>query len=604
MAVALFPMIAAVGGAIDLARIHIVTSQMQAGVDAAALAGGSAYANVDPVDPYGRRQQIIAYFKDNFATGYMGVASPEGETPIGDTNTLLEPQFEKINGVNRTTVTAKGALPMSFMSLFGVAPITIQVQARAEVQPHPLEVMVVLDNTGSMQEKIGGVMKIDALKTAMRSFINVLHQGSDTARSDLAMGIINYTNQANVGSLLKGAGVAIEDVPGFTDRNWEAGDGMGWKGCVANDDSVTNMSNSAAVIEPAAYDITNVLPGERPSTNSPRVMRPIRPLIMPPLWLPKSNEANQTSGSAYYTPSSASTNNLYYDTTNAGGLSGFANSSTFKRYFYRYYIALNSNPPQSKHVIVMPDGSSFYDPAAANAFNPLTNTGRDFHVRVENLPNLSSFKPAAPYRATSNNVLMPSPNWQCPEPGLSIGYGRARATYDSFINTNVWGIMPANGTMHHTGFIWGWRILSRTDKFTRIKPVGSSHPVRALVFMTDGKTALGDTAKAGDKIYTGYGSVIDKTITSGTNAGNVINAADLRFAKACALANNHVFADSSKPAQIYVVAINGSNDIDSGSQTRLRNCGRSGYWLTTTPSALDQAFSQIARTLTDVHLTQ
>ena len=188
---------------------------------------------------------------------------------------------------------------------------------------------------------------------------------------------------------------------------------------------------------------------------------------------------------------------------------------------------------------------------------------------------------------------------------MPITYNVSRSTFDSYIDKKVWAIKPANGTMHHTGFIWGWRLLSRYTKFVRTKPSGSSAPVRAMVFMTDGKTDLAGSNKENDKVYTAYGSVDDRTITTSTNdVGAIRAAADLRFAKACALANSYVFPDSKKAAQIYVVAINRSNDIDSASQSRLKNCGKSGYWLSTTPSDLNNAFAQIARTLVDVHLTQ
>ncbi|WP_267394544.1 MULTISPECIES: pilus assembly protein TadG-related protein [unclassified Sphingomonas] len=607
MAAGLFPMIASVGAAIDLARLYITTSQMQAGVDAAALAGANAFDNKDDSDPNGRKQQVIAYFRDNFPDSYMGVQQGGGTPPIGGTKALEDPIFTTNNGVSQTVVNAVGLVPMTFMSIFGIAPHTVSVTAHAEFQPHPLEVMVVLDNTGSMQQTINGVAKIDALKSAMHSFINVLYQGSQNAQPNLAMGIINYTNQVNVGSLLKAANIPIETIPGFSDRDWASGDAMGWKGCVANDETVNTMSSSATTIEPGAYDVTNELPGDTPRPGSPHAMNPIRPLIMPPLWLSTYNDYDQTTTSSYYNPNS--TNNLYWDPkagTGTAAVSALANSASFKRFFYRYYIAINNGAADmTNDVIVAADKTSYYDPTAPNAFNPLTNTGTDFYVRADKIPYLSSFKAAAPYVVTSNNTNMPSPNWQCPEPGLPITYNVSRATFDNFIDQKVWAILPANGTMHHTGFIWGWRILSRYTKFVRTKPDGSGAPVRAMVFMTDGKTELGGSSKENDKVYTAYGSVNDQSITTATeNTTKIGDAANLRFAKACAIANSYVFPDSQKAAQIYVVAINRANDIDADSQARLKNCGKNGYWLSTTPTDLSNAFTQIARTLVDVHLTQ
>jgi Flp pilus assembly protein TadG len=618
MAAGLFPMIASIGAAIDLARLYITTSQMQAGVDAAALAGANAFDNTNDNDPNGRKQQIIAYFRDNFPDTYMGVQQGGGTPPIGGTKALEDPIFTTNNGVSQTVVNAVGLVPMTFMSIFGIGPRTVSVTAHAEFQPHPLEVMVVLDNTGSMQDAINGVAKIDALKSAMHGFVNVLYQGSSNPQPNLAMGIINYTNQVNVGSLLKQANIPIETLSGFTDRDWASGDGMGWKGCVANDETITDMSASPSVVEANAYDILNELPGDKIRTGSPHTMNPIRPLIMPPLWIPSgsnlaksravpgtANANGTTPSDSYYTPS---TNNLYYDAKAASRLAGvtaLANSPTFKRYFYRYYKDLNNGAGNmTDDVIVATDQSSYYDITASGAFNPLTNTGTDFYVRADKIPNLPSFSPVKPYQVTSNSTPMPTPNWQCPEPGLPITYNVSRSTYDDFIDKKVWAILPANGTMHHPGFIWGWRILSRYDRFIRAKPQGSAAPVRALVFMTDGKTELSNSVGADDKVYTAYGSVNDQTITTSTDSTNDIGtAAILRFSKACALANSYLFPDSQKTVQTYVVAIN-SSGLNSSSQAPLKTCGKNGYWLTTSPTDLNSAFSQIARTLVDVHLTQ
>lgn len=133
MCVGLVGMMAAIGGAVDVGRIYIVRSQLQAGVDAAALAGARAFGNATATDPNNRDNRVKTYF----------------------------------------------------MGIFGSPPQQITAVARAELQPRPLEVMVVLDSTGSMNDSAGSVGKIQALKNAMHSFLNVLFQGS-SARSDLA----------------------------------------------------------------------------------------------------------------------------------------------------------------------------------------------------------------------------------------------------------------------------------------------------------------------------------------------------------------------------------------------------------------------------------
>jgi hypothetical protein len=57
MAAGMMLVIAAVGSAVDLGRIYLVRSQMQAGVDAAALAGARSFGLEDE-----RNNQVNSYF--------------------------------------------------------------------------------------------------------------------------------------------------------------------------------------------------------------------------------------------------------------------------------------------------------------------------------------------------------------------------------------------------------------------------------------------------------------------------------------------------------------------------------------------------------------
>jgi len=65
MAAGLIPAIAALGSAIDAGRIYIVKSQLQTGVDAAALAGARAFS-VSGTASNSRESQVAAYFRGNF----------------------------------------------------------------------------------------------------------------------------------------------------------------------------------------------------------------------------------------------------------------------------------------------------------------------------------------------------------------------------------------------------------------------------------------------------------------------------------------------------------------------------------------------------------
>ncbi|WP_443971258.1 TadE/TadG family type IV pilus assembly protein [Sphingobium sp. CR28] len=606
MAAGVIPMIAALGGAVDIGRIYITRSQMQAGADAAALAAANAYDNASETDANGRYKQAVAYYLDNVPNGYMGLTTTTGTTPYGTSTTLLKPTFSQENGISKTVVTATGSLPMTFMKLFGFQPHQISVTATAEFQPHPLEVMVVLDNTGSMDDSISGKTKMAALKEAMHNFLNVLYQGADT-QPNVAIGIINYTIAANVGGILKQYGVTIESMPGFTDRDWAAGNNLGWKGCVVGDKTMNTMTaNSVPNVDQNSYDIWLTLPDEKPTTNSFAPMPPIKPFLYPQTFIPASWTVSSNPTSNYY-KSASGTNyagpNLYKFPS--GEENTLANSWTFKRGLYRLYKALNNGAANmSDDVIVAEDGVSYYDTSLSTAYNDETNVGTNFYVRWNKIPNLSEYLPLKHYDINKTNVDGPTPNFQCPEPGIPIDYGRTKSYYDDYVDKRVWPVKPANGTMHHAGFIWGWRLLARPDVFRRTPPTGSGEPRRALVFMTDGLLALNMPGSGAPRIYGEYGAVADKLVATTADVSKYLEGAKIRFTKACAAANTTPILDTGETPLIFTVAINRGSDIDSDGQTRLSNCGTSGYWLTTNPTDLNNAFAQIARTLTDVHLTK
>jgi hypothetical protein len=203
MGAAFFVVLIAVGSAIDIGRIYLVHAQMQAGVDAAALAGARSFEATGD-GPESRDSQVEAYFRENFPEDYLGsgLVDPEAD-------------FRVERGINITEVTATTQLPMIFMHLFGVGPHEISTKAVAELQPRPLEIMVVLDDTGSMKTPLGGRTRMAVLKEAMHEFVNVLYQGSEN-REELALGIVTYTLTTNVGRILEDADVPIQAINGYT----------------------------------------------------------------------------------------------------------------------------------------------------------------------------------------------------------------------------------------------------------------------------------------------------------------------------------------------------------------------------------------------------
>lgn len=593
MAAGMMLVIAAVGSAVDLGRIYLVRSEMQAGVDAAALAGARSFGLEDE-----RNNQVNSYFLANFRTGYAGSAAVQ---PV--------PDFQLVDGINRVKVDAQTDLPMAFMQIFGIGPHHIAVTAVAEMQPKPLEVMVVLDNTGSMQTTLGSGTRMTALRTAMHDFIDILHQGT-ASRADLAMGFVTYTVTTNVGGILRNRGVTIQTRDGFTNvSNYTGGSDdaaynpLGWRGCVENDQTVRDVSASATVFEAGAFDIDKTLPGEsgRPG---------VRPYHYPPLTTTESvtaaDEMFAKSGAwataarqpVHYqavhknnVTSDGRRNNLY-SLAYGGSLEiaqNLANSFAYRQHFYDFYIGLNYDTAHANDdVIVRANDGGYYTPGSSDAWKvdysriPYIGATTDWAM-----PNASYGFPTR----SGKNLRMPTPNWQCPEPGMEVQYGRSKSTYDDFIDLDNYPLMPASGTLHHIGMLWGYRLLTRDDIFPRINPIPSEKPLRALVFMTDGDTQ----ANSDDAWYGAYGGLREKRISSNaTNVGTFKEQVMRRFAKVCENAKRDGIS-------VYIVSL---LPAPGETQRVFRGCAGSNYLETSTQTDIQEAFRQIAVDLVDLHLTQ
>ncbi|GAA0663737.1 hypothetical protein FHT00_001192 [Sphingomonas insulae] len=611
MVAGLIPGIAALGSAIDAGRVYVVKSQLQAGVDAAALAGARAY-ELDNDTPAGRNAQALAYFSGNFPNGYMGTS-----------NLDVRPAFATIDGRNNTTVRATAVVPMSFMRAFGIQQQNVAAVARAEIQPHPLEVMMVLDNTGSLKADLPrdqfGVKKtrITALKDAAKSFLDVLYQGGNS-RADLAMGFIMYDITVNVGKLLPNwqSPTVVRQQFAFNDAyvasmnlSWPSSH-LAWKGCVFGDDTVKDLNSTLTYREPGAWDLDRTLPGEGAHP-------PVSPYFIPPMYVPNlaldqatAAEKAKDNGQYYKVSNVEPGNNLYrldpnyanymLNPAQYGVPAGY---NPYRRWFYTMYIGLNDGAASAGNDVVTTPNGDYYDPA--NGFNFTTNQGPAFKINYDRIPRFSSdWKDATEATVNpaggsvndgnKNKTDMPSPNWQCPEEAVPVGYGRDRSFYTNIIDTKNAAIYPANGTLHHAGLLWGYRLLVRDDVFKRTNPTRES-PKRALVFMTDGETALGASQNGyTDRTWTFYGNYADAPISA--SAGGLTGQSERRFAKTCA-----ALQAEANPPTVYIVAL---TTTDANTLKMFEQCAPGHVYRTSDAATLTAAFNDIAAELVDLHLVQ
>lgn len=175
IAVGAIALIGAVGLAVDVGRSQLVESKLQSAVDAAGLAVGASISTTD------LNALATKYIQLNFTDGNLGAT-------LGTVTTSVSPNNQVI------TLTASAVLPTTFMNVFGQEQVNISATAEVTRSNKGLELVMVLDTTGSMAGT-----KISSLKTAAHDMVGILF-GTDATSPNLWIGMVPFSQTVNVGS--------------------------------------------------------------------------------------------------------------------------------------------------------------------------------------------------------------------------------------------------------------------------------------------------------------------------------------------------------------------------------------------------------------------
>ena len=172
---ALIPLALGVGIAIDYGRALIVREHMADAADAAALAIGS-WPGLTQDEQKLKAQQ---FFDANFPPTKIGT--------IGK----LDVQFDG----DDIHVTVSGDVPTTFMKLANIETIGIGITNTITKKERNIELVLVLDTTGSM----GSGGKLTALKSAAKQMVETLFEGKATSTT-LKIGVVPFSVAVNIGS--------------------------------------------------------------------------------------------------------------------------------------------------------------------------------------------------------------------------------------------------------------------------------------------------------------------------------------------------------------------------------------------------------------------
>lgn len=198
---ALVPITAAAGAAIDISRAYLVKHRLGIAIDAAGLAVGASTGKTEA-----ELNQILQdYFKANYPAEELGVPA----TPV----MVIDESVIKIS--------ASAKVDTTLMRVVKIEEIEVEAATEIVRETKGLDVVLVLDNTGSMSGS-----KLASLKTASKQFIEILF-GDESEPEQLLIGIVPFAGTVNVGTAQTFQNNFINPDPAESEFSPDR-----WRGCV------------------------------------------------------------------------------------------------------------------------------------------------------------------------------------------------------------------------------------------------------------------------------------------------------------------------------------------------------------------------------------
>ncbi|MER9301706.1 pilus assembly protein TadG-related protein [Mesorhizobium sp. M0293] len=523
----------AVAFATDVSTLMRAKSNLQNALDAANLAS-SHLGDLDIT----RNDAFNRYFQANIV----------GHGELGNAQATLTVD----KGVNfvKTKAVATADVNLNFAFLFGDSK-HIAVDASAVESNNQLEVVLVLDNTGSMAGA-----RMTALRTATKSLLDTLEASKSPTRK-IRASLVPFVTAVNVDgdgfdpswidmdgkSSTNGVNFPVidgkrpdhmalfkqlqQDVPVGKRTGWNS---TGWKGCVE--------------ARPGTYNISDTPPDPtRPDT------------LFVPYFAP-DDPANATKPSGSYGNSATGYNNSYLDD-----------------------ISDKTKLAQSGVNILGIDLSRLLGP-------------------VVNLLLRADLEKIAKYVAPANKLITETgtaitvgPNRSCPTPvvPLTDDFDKLRKAASEMTEWN------GSGTNVSEGLSWGMRVLSPTAPYTDGAPWKTPGISKIVLLLTDGENVVyGASSQPTKSDYTSYGYLAGGRFGSDNQTTAARNVDGWTKSVCTQLKDEGV--------QIYTMVL----QSDTAANRALYSACASdpaNYYAVSDPTKLPDVFQQIANKFSKLQLT-
>jgi Flp pilus assembly protein TadG len=193
VAAAVAPLLAMIGGGIDMGRSYLAETRLQQACDAGVLAARKSLGAEEVVTgsvPTGASSIGNRFFNVNFRAGAYGTEQRSFSMTMTESGAIAG--------------RASAAVPTSIMRIFGYQQIPVEVACEAQMSFANTDVMMVLDVTGSMNETNLGdsLPKIEQLRSVVSQFHGRL-EGAKRPGARVRYGFVPYSTNVNVGALLE-----------------------------------------------------------------------------------------------------------------------------------------------------------------------------------------------------------------------------------------------------------------------------------------------------------------------------------------------------------------------------------------------------------------
>lgn len=226
-------LVAGAGIAVDLGQAYNVKNRLGNALDKAALAVASSSGTEEELT-----ERMNAFLEANYPNSKIG--------ELADVQLSVDEHTVSITGHARVDTT--------FMRVFGYDHMTVGAYTEVTREVRGLEVVMVLDNTGSMSTN----NNIGTLRTAATNFVNILFDAVDE-EDDIKIGMVPYASSVRVGryglglnpdGTTYGDGTPFITLPPGVSYTNSKSSSTGWFGCVVEhkstnyDSAATHVTNS------------------------------------------------------------------------------------------------------------------------------------------------------------------------------------------------------------------------------------------------------------------------------------------------------------------------------------------------------------------------